>query len=166
MSYVAVFYSGVRLYVESPSSSVAAVQGSNVTLPCHYRYEPEIKTPRRTRVKWFRVDASDGSREEDVMVAIGARLRSYGGYQGRVRLRRDAPGDASLIINSLNVDDTGFYRCEVIDGLEDESVTVELEFRGIPVRHPALFITSHNIGYQYKHLLLIHFVRLLAKHQL
>ncbi|XP_063053667.1 hyaluronan and proteoglycan link protein 3 [Engraulis encrasicolus] len=126
-----IFYSGVRLYVESPSSSVAAVQGSNVTLPCHYRYEPEIKTPRRTRVKWFRVDASDGSREEDVMVAIGARLRSYGGYQGRVRLRRDAPGDASLIINSLNVDDTGFYRCEVIDGLEDESVTVELEFRGV-----------------------------------
>lgn len=120
----------MRLHVEAPRSSVAAVQGSNVTLPCHYRYEPEIHTPRRTRVKWFRLLQTDGSREEDVMVAIGARHRSYGGFRGRVRLRRDAPGDASLVISPINVDDTGLYRCEVIDGLEDESVTVGLEFRG------------------------------------
>lgn len=121
----------MRLHVESPRLTVAAVQGSNATLPCHYRYVPEVHTPRRARVKWFRLPLTDGSPEEDVLVAIGTRHRSYGGFRGRVRLRRDAPGDASLVINSLNVDDIGLYRCEVIDGLEDESVTVGLEFRGI-----------------------------------
>ncbi|KAG5274103.1 hypothetical protein AALO_G00159220 [Alosa alosa] len=126
-----IHFSGVRLHVESPRSTVAAVQGSNATLPCHYRYEPEIHTPRRTRVKWFRLSSTDGSLEEDVMVAIGTRHRSYGGFRGRVRLRREAPGDASLVISPLTVDDTGLYRCEVIDGLEDESVTVGLEFRGV-----------------------------------
>lgn len=64
------------------------------------------------------------------MVAIGTRHRSYGDFKGRVRLRRNAPGDASLVINPLQSDDTGRYRCEIIDGLEDESVTVQLEFRG------------------------------------
>lgn len=64
------------------------------------------------------------------MVAMGNRLRSYGNFRGRVRLRRSAPGDMSLVINELRLNDTGRYRCEVIDGLEDESVTVELELRG------------------------------------
>lgn len=64
------------------------------------------------------------------MVAIGARHRSYGDFKGRVRLRRSAPGDASLVINRLQSDDTGRYRCEIIDGLEDESITVHLKFRG------------------------------------
>lgn len=64
------------------------------------------------------------------MVAMGNRHRSYGNFRGRVRLRRSAPGDMSLVINELQLNDTGRYRCEVIDGLEDESVTVELELRG------------------------------------
>lgn len=64
------------------------------------------------------------------MVAMGSRHRSYGSFRGRVRLRRSAPGDMSLVINELQVNDTGRYRCEVIDGLEDDSVTVDLELRG------------------------------------
>lgn len=64
------------------------------------------------------------------MVAMGNRHRTYGSFRGRVRLRRSAPGDMSLVINELQLNDTGRYRCEVIDGLEDESVTVELELRG------------------------------------
>ena len=64
------------------------------------------------------------------MVALGSRHKSYGEFRGRVRLRRSVPGDASLVIKPLLTDDTGRYRCEIIDGLEDESVIVELEFRG------------------------------------
>lgn len=37
----------------------------------------------------------------------------------------------SLVIKELRLNDTGRYRCEVIDGVEDESVTVELEMRGV-----------------------------------
>lgn len=61
---------------------------------------------------------------------MGNRHRSYGSFRGRVRLRRSAPGDMSLVIKELRLNDTGRYRCEVIDGLEDESVTVELELQG------------------------------------
>ncbi|KAF7657978.1 hypothetical protein LDENG_00019930 [Lucifuga dentata] len=130
----------MRLHVESPQSSVSATRGSSVILPCHYHYEPEPSTPRRTRVKWswlpsnaVNAPASPVSfaRETEVMVAIGNRHRSYGSFRGRVRLRRSAPGDMSLVINELQLSDTGRYRCEVIDGLEDESVTVNLELRGV-----------------------------------
>lgn len=101
-----------------------------MTLPCEYRYEPEVSAPRRTRVKWFWQPSTGESKERHVMVAFGSRHRSYGNFRGRVRLRRSAPGDASLLINPLLRDDTGRYRCEIIDGLEDESITVELQFRG------------------------------------
>ncbi|CAG5957676.1 hyaluronan and proteoglycan link protein 3 isoform 2-T2 [Menidia menidia] len=135
-----IYFNGIRLHVESPQSSVSASRGSSVTLPCYYRYEPELSTPRRTRVKWSWLPASSITttsppktfvKETEVMVAMGDRHRSYGNFQGRVRLRRSDPGDMSLVINELQPNDTGRYRCEVIDGLEDDSVTVELEMRGV-----------------------------------
>ncbi|XP_034031814.1 hyaluronan and proteoglycan link protein 3 [Thalassophryne amazonica] len=135
-----IYFNGVRLHVESPQPLVSATRGSSVILPCQYHYEPELTAPRRTRVKWSWLPANSISapaspaaftRETEVMVAMGNRHRSYGSFRGRVRLRRSAPGDMSLVINELQLNDIGQYRCEVIDGLEDESVTVELELRGI-----------------------------------
>ncbi|XP_062277095.1 hyaluronan and proteoglycan link protein 3 [Scomber scombrus] len=135
-----IYFNGVSLHVESPEHSVSATRGGSVILPCHYHYEPELSTPRKTRVKWSWLPANPISapasleafaKETDVMVAMGNRHRSYGSFRGRVRLRRSAPGDMSLVINELHLNDTGRYRCEVIDGLEDESVTVELELRGV-----------------------------------
>lgn len=134
-----VHFNGVRLLVESPLPSVQATRGSSATLPCHYHYEPELTTPRRTRVKWSWLPANTATevvspeafaKETEVMVAMGNRQRSYGNFKGRVRLRRSVPGDMSLVINELQLNDTGRYRCEVIDGLEDDSVTVDLELRG------------------------------------
>ena len=128
--------------MESQQPLVSASRGSSVILPCHFRYEPELSAPRRTRIKWSWLPASDRHddpapdtvpsviRETEVMVAMGNRHRSYGGFRGRVRLRRSAPGDMSLVIRELRLNDTGRYRCEVIDGVEDESVTVDLEMRG------------------------------------
>ncbi|XP_015241997.1 PREDICTED: hyaluronan and proteoglycan link protein 3 [Cyprinodon variegatus] len=132
-----IYFNGIRLHVESHQHLVSATRGSSVTLPCHYRYEPEPTEPRRTRVKWSWLPANTITSNEafpletEVMVAMGNRHRSYGSFRGRVRLRRSAPGDMSLVINELQLNDTGRYRCEVIDGLEDESVTVELEMRGV-----------------------------------
>lgn len=119
--------------MESSQSPVSATRGSSITLPCHFHYEPEIVEPRRTRVKWSLLPANtpaDASAETEVMVAIGNRHRSYGSFRGRVRLRRSDPGDLSLVIDRLQVTDAGRYRCEVIDGLEDESVTIDLKLRG------------------------------------
>ncbi|CAN9498858.1 unnamed protein product [Ophioblennius macclurei] len=137
-----IYFNGVRLHVESPEPLVSASRGSSVTLPCHFHYEPELTSPRRTRVKWSWLPAATAAaaapvphqrftRETEVMVSMGNHHRSYGSFRGRVRLRRSAPGDMSLVINELQLNDTGRYRCEVIDGLEDESVTVELELRGV-----------------------------------
>lgn len=136
-----IYFNGVRLHVESLQPAVSATRGSSVTLPCYYHYEPELTAPRRTRVKWSWLPANTiseavsstaaSTREKEVMVAMGNRHRSYGSFRGRVRLRRSAPGDMSLVINDLQLNDTGRYRCEVIDGLEDESVTVELELQGV-----------------------------------
>ena len=109
-----VYFNGVRLHVESPNSLVSAARGSNVTLPCYYRYEPELSVPRMTRVKWSWLPANGGAiapsssaRETEVMVAMGNRHRSYGSFRGRVRLRRAAPGDMSLVISELHLHDTG-----------------------------------------------------------
>lgn len=126
--------------MESTQSSVSATRGATVTLPCHFRYEPEVVELRRTRVKWSWLPANtiyvpaDASAETEVIVAIGNHLRSYGSFRGRVSLRRSGPGDLSLVIERLQVNDTGRYRCEVIDGLEDESVSVELKLRGACVK--------------------------------
>ncbi|XP_029010701.1 hyaluronan and proteoglycan link protein 3 [Betta splendens] len=151
-----IHFNGVRLLVESPQTSVMATRGSSVTLPCHYHYEPEPSTPRRTRVKWSWLPThgaaepaspEDVAQETEVMVTMGNRHRSYGGFRGRVRLRRAAPGDMSLVINELRLNDTGRYRCEVIDGLEDESVTVELELRGVVFPY-----SSHTGRYRFNFL--------------
>ncbi|XP_036399978.1 hyaluronan and proteoglycan link protein 3-like isoform X2 [Megalops cyprinoides] len=125
-----IYFNGVRLHVETTDTPVSAVRGSNVTLPCHYRYEPKLSAPRRTRVKWSWLP-SVGGHETDVIVAVGNRHRSYGDFKGRVHLRQESPGEVSLVISDLHLNDTGRYRCEVIDGLEDESASVDLELRGV-----------------------------------
>ncbi|XP_058851367.1 hyaluronan and proteoglycan link protein 3-like isoform X1 [Acipenser ruthenus] len=125
-----IYFNGVRLHVKALEAPIFAARGTNVTLPCHYYYEPRLSTPRRTRVKWSRLPVNGGE-ETDVLVAIGLRHRSFGEYKGRVHLQQDSVGEASLVITQLRLADTGRYRCEVIDGLEDESSTVELELRGV-----------------------------------
>lgn len=47
-----------------------------------------------------------------------------------MQLRQDFPGDAALVMTQLQLNDTGRYRCEVVDGLEDKSTSVHLEFHG------------------------------------
>ncbi|XP_042372446.1 hyaluronan and proteoglycan link protein 3-like, partial [Plectropomus leopardus] len=56
---------------------------------------------------------------------------------GRVQLRQDFPGDAALVMMTLQLNDTGRYRCEVVDGLEDGSTSVYLELSGVvfPYQH-------------------------------
>lgn len=122
-------FNGVKLVVDTPQGTLFSHQGANVTLPCRYHYAPALASPRPVRVKWWKL-SENGAPEQDVLVAIGLRHRSFGDYQGRVRLRRDGEREASLEMQDLRLEDSGRYRCEVIDGLEDESGLVELELRG------------------------------------
>lgn len=122
-------FNGVKLVVETPEETLFSHRGANVTLPCRYHYEPALLSPRPVRVKWWKL-SENGALEQDVLVAIGLRHRSFGDYRGRVRLRQDGEREVSLQIRDLRLEDSGRYRCEVIDGLEDESGLVELELRG------------------------------------
>ncbi|XP_029354344.1 hyaluronan and proteoglycan link protein 3-like [Echeneis naucrates] len=132
-----IHFSGVRLHVDSAQSTLFAVRGGNITLPCRFWYEPELSSPREVRIKWSWLPSA-GGRETDVLVAIFPHSQSFGQYRGRVQLRRDFPGDASLLVTDLHLNDTGHYRCEVVDGLEDKSTSVDLELQGVvfPYQHP------------------------------
>lgn len=127
-------FSGVRLVVETPEETLFSYRGANVTLPCHYHYEPALLSPRPVRIKWWKL-SENGAPEQDVLVAVGLRHRSFGDYRGRVCLRQDREREVSLQIGDLRPEDYGRYRCEVIDGLEDESGLVELELRGEALRN-------------------------------
>lgn len=127
-------FNGVTLAVETPEETLFSQRGANVTLPCRYRYEPALLSPRPVRIKWWKL-SENGAPERDVLVAIGPRHRSFGDYRGRVRLWQDGEHEASLQIRDVRLEDSGRYRCEVIDGLEDESGLVELELRGKALRH-------------------------------
>ncbi|KAF7647579.1 hypothetical protein LDENG_00170360 [Lucifuga dentata] len=132
-----IHFNGVKLQVDSTQPSVFAVRGGNTTLPCRYWYEPEMSSPRRVRVKWSWLPVA-GGHEIDVLVAIGSHSRSLGDFRGRVGLRQDFPGDAALVMTELHLKDAGRYLCEVVDGLEDKSISIDLELQGVvfPYQHP------------------------------
>ncbi|KAE8297529.1 Hyaluronan and proteoglycan link protein 3 Precursor [Larimichthys crocea] len=109
-----IHFRGVKLHVDSAQPSVFAVRGGNATMPCRFWHEPELSSPREVRVKWSWLPAAGGD-ETDVLVSIGSRVRSFGDFRGRAAIR-----------------------CEVVDGLEDKSSTVDLELQGVvfPYQHP------------------------------
>ncbi|XP_064169103.1 hyaluronan and proteoglycan link protein 3-like [Anguilla rostrata] len=124
-----IYFNGVRLHVEAEETMVLALRGGSAVLQCRYWYEPALSVPRRTRVKWY-WQAANGP-EKEVLVAIGSRQRSFEDFKGRVNLQDHTPGEVSLVIRELQLNNTGRYRCEVIDGLEDQSVTIDLALRGV-----------------------------------
>uniref|UniRef100_H3CVX9 Hyaluronan and proteoglycan link protein 3 n=1 Tax=Tetraodon nigroviridis TaxID=99883 RepID=H3CVX9_TETNG len=131
-----IHFSGLRLHVDASRPSVVVARGDNATIPCRFWYEPELTAPREVRVKWT-WQAGAGGLETEVLVATGSRTRSSEGFGGRVHLRQDFPGDAALMMTAVMVNETGRYRCEVVDGLEDKSVSVDLELYGVvfPYQH-------------------------------
>lgn len=66
-----------------------------------------------------------------MFVAMGYHKKSYGRFHRRVYLQGSSPMDASLVITEITLEDYGKYKCEVIDGLEDETVVVSLDLEGI-----------------------------------
>lgn len=78
--YPAVHFRGVKLHMDSAQTSVFAVRGANVTLPCRFWYEPELSSPRKVRVKWYWLPAA-GGHETDVLVAFGSHSRNFGVFR-------------------------------------------------------------------------------------
>lgn len=69
-------------------------------------------------------------RETLILITNGLHARDYGLLGGRASLRRGHRLDASLIIKNVRLEDEGRYRCELINGIEDESVALTLRLEG------------------------------------
>lgn len=70
-------------------------------------------------------------RETLILITNGLHARDYGLLGGRASLRRGHRLDASLIIKNVRLEDEGRYRCELINGIEDESVALTLRLEGV-----------------------------------
>ncbi|RMC01230.1 hypothetical protein DUI87_22179 [Hirundo rustica rustica] len=124
---------GPRLLVVAEQAKIFSHRGGNVTLPCKFYHEHTSTAGSGThkiRVKWTKL-TYDYLKEVDVFVAMGHHKKSYGSYQGRVSLRESSENDASLVITNIKLEDYGRYKCEVIEGLEDDTAVVTLNLEGV-----------------------------------
>ncbi|XP_059920587.1 brevican core protein [Gadus macrocephalus] len=118
---------------------VSATLGGSLTLPCLVSLSQPPPTPstagRRAvlsvpRVKWSVL--SEG-RDTEILVARGDRVKVSEVYRGRASLLSYAvsPADLSLQLDAMGYNDTGFYRCEVQQGLEDAHDAVQVKVKGV-----------------------------------
>lgn len=86
--------------------------------------------------------------ETPILITNGLHARGYGPLGGRARMRRGHRLDASLVIAGVRLEDEGRYRCELINGIEDESVALTLRLEGealrlLPRSSPGVARLSH-----------------------
>ncbi|XP_041957858.1 hyaluronan and proteoglycan link protein 1a [Alosa sapidissima] len=117
----------VEVITDSPS--IVATRGGNLTLPCrlHRTFGFNFGSSGM-RVKWTKY-SQDLSQESDVFVSMGFHKKAYGSFQDRAFLREADDNDATLVITNAGLDDYGKYKCEVIDGMDDNVVEVTVEFQ-------------------------------------
>ncbi|KAM7384403.1 hypothetical protein PAMA_011654 [Pampus argenteus] len=123
------------LQVNIPHSGpVFAPLGSSITIPCLVSLSSTPTTssssPVVPRVKWTVV--SKGV-ETQILVARDQRVKVNEAYQDRAALlnHTSSPDDLSLWLGDLRSSDSGHYRCEVQQGLEDASDLIQLTVKGV-----------------------------------
>ncbi|NXW10403.1 HPLN2 protein, partial [Fregetta grallaria] len=82
------------------------------------------------RVKWSKVEPAN-YRESIIIITNGLYHKNYGPLSPRVRLRHSHRYDASLTITDVALEDEGRYRCQLVNGLEDESISLTLHLEGV-----------------------------------
>lgn len=99
------------------------------------------------RVKWTKY-SPDLSQESDVFVSMGFHQKAYGSFHGRAFMREADDSDASLVITNVGLDDNGKYKCEVIDGMDDNIAEVTVELEDTRGKYTFLPITLHVKHYK------------------
>ncbi|XP_019120249.2 brevican core protein isoform X3 [Larimichthys crocea] len=118
---------------------VSAVLGGTLVLPCLVSLAHPPPSPSTNgrhavlslpRVKW---SVLTHGRETEILVARGDRVRVSEAYKDRASLLNYAysPADLTLRLESLRQNDTGFYRCEVQQGLEDADDLAQVKVKGV-----------------------------------
>ncbi|XP_077446999.1 uncharacterized protein LOC144067265 isoform X2 [Stigmatopora argus] len=110
----------------SHSGVLYAPLGRAVVIPCSSSASP-LALPR---VKWTLVS---GENETQILVARGGRVKISQAYRGRADLLnyRSSPEDLSMRLSNTLSSDSGHYRCEVQQGLDDTSDIVRLKVKGV-----------------------------------
>ncbi|XP_036434146.1 brevican core protein [Colossoma macropomum] len=118
---------------------VSAILGGSLTLPCLMSLSQPSPTLSSTgrhavltmpRVKWSMLSSG---RETEILVARGERVKVSELYKGRASLPNydSSPSDLTLQLDGLRHSDTGFYRCEVQQGLEDAHDLAQIKVKGV-----------------------------------
>ncbi|RVE67252.1 hypothetical protein OJAV_G00115780 [Oryzias javanicus] len=125
------FYDEVEhLRVNIPHSGpVSAPLGSSISIPCLVS-SSSSSSSSAPRVKWTVVS---GGKETPILVARGHRVKINEDYRDRAALLNytSFPLDPTLWLGDLRHADSGFYRCEVQQGLEDTSDVFQLKVKGV-----------------------------------
>ncbi|KAM9385685.1 brevican core protein-like [Pholidichthys leucotaenia] len=112
---------------------MSAPLGSSISIPCLSVSSVSMSSsssPIVPRVKWSVVS---GGVETQILVARGHRVKINDAYQDRAALLNytTSPDDLSLWLGDLRSSDSGHYRCEVQQGLDDASDLVQLKIKGV-----------------------------------
>ncbi|XP_026225805.1 hyaluronan and proteoglycan link protein 2 isoform X2 [Anabas testudineus] len=107
-------------------AEVVGRRGDNVTLPCILREKPS-----HYKVKWTKLEPERVGSENIIMISNAHAFKPYGHLGPRASLRNAHAMDASLQLGHLELEDDGMYRCELVNGIEDENVVITLRIEGV-----------------------------------
>uniref|UniRef100_A0A673A937 Hyaluronan and proteoglycan link protein 2 n=1 Tax=Sphaeramia orbicularis TaxID=375764 RepID=A0A673A937_9TELE len=117
----------LKYLIEPPVyAEVSGRRGENVTLPCMLRTKPH-----HYKVKWTKLEPERTGPENIVLISNSRAFKTYGLLGPRASLRKAHAMDASLQLSHLELGDGGGYRCQLVNGIEDESVDVTLTIEGV-----------------------------------
>lgn len=137
----------ILLFISFFPVKVLAFLGGNISLPCQLLHKDTSSFGNvGIRVKWTKV-ADDEALNEDVLLSMGFHKKTYGSFEDRVFLQERDSEDASLIITEVSKEDTGRYRCEIINGMTDTIQEVILEVQNGLLDGKCLIIFCfYNVG--------------------
>ncbi|KAJ0055101.1 hypothetical protein NL108_009035 [Boleophthalmus pectinirostris] len=124
------FESSARLQVKILESDVIESSlGSMVAIPCFMSLS-SVPSSIEPRVKWSVVS---GGIEKQILVARDQRVKVNEAFKDRAALLNytSSSEDLTLWLYDIRSSDSGHYRCEVQQGLEDDSDIVQLKVKGV-----------------------------------